>query len=81
IEWWNPAAGRLLGIGQEDRGRNILSLLRQPNFIDYYHHIDDAPDGLKMQSSIFEDHYVQIKMTRFGGESRLLVAYDVTRMH
>ena len=34
-------------IGQEDRGRNILSLLRQPNFIDYYHHIDDAPDGLK----------------------------------
>ncbi|UNW07127.1 phosphate regulon sensor histidine kinase PhoR [Acinetobacter variabilis] len=81
IEWWNPAAGRLLGIGQEDRGRNILSLLRQPNFIDYYHHIDDAPDGLKMKSSILEDHYVQIKMTRFGGESRLLVAYDVTRMH
>ncbi len=34
-----------------------------------------------MKSSILEDHYVQIKMTRFGGESRLLVAYDVTRMH
>ena len=34
-----------------------------------------------MKSSAFEDHYVQVKMTRFGGESRLLVAYDVTRMH
>ena len=81
IEWWNPAAERLLGISAEDKSRNILSLLSQPNFVDYYHHIDDAPDGLKMQSSIFEDHYVQVKMTRFGGESRLLVAYDVTRMH
>lgn len=81
IEWWNPAAEKLLGIQSLDRGRNILTILRQPVFIEYFHHIDDAPDGLKMKSSVFEDHYVQVKMTRFGGESRLLVAYDVTRMH
>ncbi|WP_347456114.1 phosphate regulon sensor histidine kinase PhoR [Acinetobacter thermotolerans] len=81
IEWWNPAAERLLGLQAEDKGRNLLTLLCQPEFIEYYHHIDDAPDGLKMQSPVVEDHYVQIKMTRFGGESRLLVAYDVTRMH
>ena len=81
IEWWNPAAEKLLGIQSLDRGRNILTILRQPIFIDYFHHIDDAPDGLKMKSSVFEDHYVQVKMTRFGGESRLLLAYDVTRMH
>ena len=81
IEWWNPAAERLLGISPDDRRRNILTLLRQPIFIEYYHNIDQAPDGLKMRSSLFEDHYVQVKMTRFGGESRLLVAYDVTRMH
>ena len=81
IEWWNPAAERLLGIEQNDRGRNILTLLRQPSFVDYYNNIDAAPDGLKMNSSSFDEHYVQVKMTRFGGESRLLVAYDVTRMH
>ena len=81
IEWWNPAAERLLGISSDDRRRNILTLLRQPSFIEYYHHIDESPDGLKMRSSLFEDHYVQVKMTRFGGESRVLVAYDVTRMH
>ncbi|MBP7895095.1 MAG: phosphate regulon sensor histidine kinase PhoR, partial [Acinetobacter sp.] len=81
IEWWNPAAEKLLGIQPLDRGRNILTILRQPNFIEYFNHIDQAPDGLKMKSSAFEDHYVQVKMTRFGGESRLLVAYDVTRMH
>ncbi len=34
-----------------------------------------------MKSSVLEDHYVQVKLTGFGRESRLLVAYDVTRMH
>ncbi len=66
IEWWNPAAERLLGIEQNDRGRNILTLLRQPSFVDYYNNIDAAPDGLKMKSSSFDEHYVQVKMTRFG---------------
>ncbi len=81
IEWWNPAAEELLGIHRSDTGRNILSLLRQPDFIEYFHHIDEAPDGIKMKASTLEDFYVQVKMTRFGGERRLLVAYDVTRMH
>lgn len=81
IEWWNPAAERLLGISPLDRGRNLLTILRQPDFIDYFHHIDQSPDGIKLQSSMEEERYVQIKLTRFGGESKLLVAYDMTRMH
>ncbi|MCX2643617.1 histidine kinase dimerization/phospho-acceptor domain-containing protein, partial [Klebsiella pneumoniae] len=43
--------------------------------------IDQAPDGIKIHSNLDDDRYVQVKLTRFGGESRLLVAYDVTRMH
>jgi len=81
IEWWNVAAERLLGIQSLDRGRNILTILRQPTFIEYFNHIDQYPDGLKIKSSMQDEHYVQVKMTRFGSESRLLVAHDVTRMH
>lgn len=80
IEWSNPAAERLLGIQPLDRGRNLLTILRQPNFIEYFNDIDKSPDGIKIKSSIQDEHYVQIKLTRFGSESRLLVAYDVTRM-
>ncbi|TCM68716.1 two-component system phosphate regulon sensor histidine kinase PhoR [Acinetobacter calcoaceticus] len=80
IEWSNPAAEKLLGIQALDRGRNLLTILRQPNFIEYFNDIDKAPDGIKIKSSIHDEHYVQIKLTRFGSESRLLVAYDVTRM-
>jgi len=81
IEWWNPAAERLLGIQPLDRGRNILTIIRQPSFIEYFNNIDQSPDGIKIKSSVYEEHYVQIKLTRFGSESRLLVAYDVTRVH
>ena len=81
IEWWNPAAEKLLGISPLNRGRNLLAILRQPNFIEYFKHSDQAPDGIRLQVKMDEDRYVQVKLTRFGGESRLLVAYDITRMH
>ncbi|MEB3768313.1 phosphate regulon sensor histidine kinase PhoR [Acinetobacter sp. MD2] len=81
IEWWNPAATQLLGIQELDRGRNLLGILRQPAFIDYFHHLEQHPDGIKLKLSLEEERYVQIKLTRFGTESRLLLAYDVTRMH
>ncbi len=81
IEWWNPAAEKLLGINSLDRGRNLLAILRQPSFIEYFNHIDQAPDGIRLQAQMDEDRYVQVKLTRFGGESRLLVAYDTTRVH
>ncbi|MEB3754918.1 phosphate regulon sensor histidine kinase PhoR [Acinetobacter sp. MD2(2019)] len=81
IEWWNPAATRLLGLQEIDRGRNILGILRQPAFVEYFHHLEQQPDGIKLKISLQEDRYVQIKLTRFGTESRLLVAYDITRVH
>ncbi len=64
-----PAEG-LLGIKILDRGHNILSILRRPKFIEYFNHIDQAPDGIKIKSSLFDDQYVQIKLTRFGEQSR-----------
>jgi len=81
IEWWNPAAEKLLVISPLDRGRNLLSILRQPSFIEYFNHSDQSPDGIRLQAQMDEERYVQVKLTRFGGESRLLVAYDTTRVH
>ncbi|HFF4865276.1 TPA: phosphate regulon sensor protein PhoR, partial [Acinetobacter baumannii] len=60
IEWWNPAAERLLGISPLDRGRNLLTILRQPTFIEYFNNIDQAPDGIKLHSNLDDDRYVQV---------------------
>lgn len=81
IEWWNPAAEHLLGIKQQDKYNNLLGILRQPIFVEYFHNMEQHPDGIKIKSSIYEGRHVQIKLTRFGTESRLLVAYDITRIH
>ncbi|MGA5989161.1 PAS domain-containing protein, partial [Escherichia coli] len=50
IEWFNPATEKLLGLQPLDRGRNLLTILRQPIFIEYFQNIDQAPDGIKMKS-------------------------------
>lgn len=81
IEWFNPAAERILGIKPSDQGNNILGILRRPAFVEYFQDMEQHPDGIKIESSLYEGHYVQIKLTRFGVESRLLLAYDVTRIH
>jgi two-component system phosphate regulon sensor histidine kinase PhoR len=80
LEWWNPAAERLLGLKFGDRKRPVQSILRHPEFIKYFNHVNEFPDGLILESSLISGRYTQIKITRFGYDSRLLVAYDITRM-
>ena len=68
-------------VSYHSQASQVSAILRQPNFIEYFKHSDQAPDGIRLQVKMDEEHYVQVKLTRFGGESRLLVAYDITRMH
>ena len=36
LEWWNPASERLLGLKLGDRRRQVLTILRNPEFIKYF---------------------------------------------
>jgi len=80
IEWWNPAAETLLGLKSGDQGRNILNFCRTPAFIRYYEQGNYSQE-IKLPSWINPERYLQCKLTRFGQNDRLLVAYDVTRLH
>ncbi|TXJ07075.1 MAG: phosphate regulon sensor histidine kinase PhoR [Acinetobacter sp.] len=80
IEWWNPAAEQLLGLQASDYKRQVLTIIRGPEFINYFNHVNDYPDGLVLEAATPHAHYIQIKLTRFGHESRLLMAYDITRI-
>lgn len=80
LEWWNPAAERLLGLKIGDHKRKVLTILRQPEFIEYFNNVNNFPDGIIIESSLYDSRFIQSKLTRFGYESRLLVAYDVTRV-
>jgi len=80
LEWWNPAAQALLGIRARDLGQPILNLIRTPSFSRYFQH-GPYEDGLKMPSPRFPGQHLQFEITRFGDNDRLMIVYDITRLH
>lgn len=78
IEWWNNSAEQLFHFKAPDQGRNVLTIIRNPMFHAYYHHIEDYPDGVRIHSPFNIERYVQCEITKFGQE-KLLLIYDVTR--
>lgn len=80
LEWWNPAAQALLGIRARDLGQPILNLIRTPSFNRYFQN-GPYEDGLKMPSPRFPGQHLQFEITRFGDNDRLMIVYDITRLH
>ncbi len=82
--WWNPAAERILGLQPGDQGRSILNVIRNPEFHEYFQRkpqSDTPHDGIKLASWVNENQFIQCEITRFGKNERLLIAYDITRLH
>lgn len=81
LEWWNTAAEKLLGFKEPiDNGKPIINLIRDPVFVRYFEH-GPYKEGLKLPSWIHPNRYVQYEVTRFGHNDRVLIAYDITRLH
>ncbi|PTQ91049.1 phosphate regulon sensor histidine kinase PhoR [Agitococcus lubricus] len=81
LEWWNSAAEKLLGFKSDiDIGKPIINLIRDPSFIRYFEH-GPYTEGLRLPSWSQPNRYVQYEVTRFGQNDRLLIAYDITRLH
>ncbi len=81
LEWWNTAAEKLLNFKSGiDNGKPIINLIRDPAFIHYF---DNGPynEGIKLPSWTHPNRYVQYEVTRFGHNDRVLIAYDITRLH
>lgn len=81
LEWWNPAAERLLGLRwPTDKDQNITNLLRDPRFKQYF---DGGDYGrlLEMPSPVSDDSHLQVQITVFGNGDHLLIARDMTRIH
>lgn len=81
IIWGNLTAVDLLAIDQPDINKPIQSILTDNAFIEYLQNPDFSPDGIKILSPDYQNRFVQIKITNFSEDYRLLIAYDVTRIH
>lgn len=81
LEWWNPAAERLLGLRwPQDKDQPVTNLLRDPRFTRYFAEADFSRT-LDMPSPRSDELQVQVQITVFGNGDRLMIARDVTRLH
>ena len=81
LEWWNPAAERLLGLkSPADLNQPVTNLIRNPVFCQYF---EKGPyeEPLLMPSETSPGHHLQFEITRFGLNDRLMIVDDITRLH
>jgi two-component system, OmpR family, phosphate regulon sensor histidine kinase PhoR len=80
ISWWNQSAERLLGFKpQFDTGKPIVNLLRDPNFIAFFQS-ERYGDVITIPSPINTAQLIEIQMTVYGNNEKLLAVQDITRL-
>jgi len=80
LEWWNPAAQDLLGLRPGDLGQPMVNLIRAPSFIRFFNQ-GQYEEGLRLPSQRHPGRHLQFEITRFGDNDRLMIVYDITRLH
>ncbi|MCL4760442.1 MAG: phosphate regulon sensor histidine kinase PhoR [Burkholderiales bacterium] len=79
IQWANARAQALLGLAMPiDRGRPIVNLVRQPEFVRYVDEGEYAEPVLVEQSR--EPRLLSLQIVPFGVDETMLLARDVTQL-
>jgi len=80
IKWANARALVLLGLDRDqDTGAPLTNLVRQPEFVRYLE-LADFSEAIVIDSQRDAAVTLSIQIVPFGGEERLLIARDITRI-
>src|SRR5690606_19467998 len=78
IVWFNPAAGKLLGLDPAtDLGQRIDNLLRHPAFVAYL--AEPHGEAIVVPSPREESAWLSVQLIPYGKAQRLAIVRDVTR--
>lgn len=81
LEWWNGSAEHLLAFRRTtDQGELIHNLIRTPAFKSYFD-AKDYREPIELHSPAKPHIHLQIQISLFGEDDRLIVAKDITRLH
>jgi two-component system phosphate regulon sensor histidine kinase PhoR len=81
IEWFNDAAGYLLGLrAPQDIGQRIMNLVRHPVFIQHFQ-ARRFGDPVEFPSPDNAGMILSVSVVPYGKEQLLMVARDNTRLH
>ena len=79
VDWWNPAAAKLLGLRKEDLQQPITNLLRTPAFVKFIQSSDFA-EPLELPAPNEAQRLLQFSARVFGDNEIALVIMDITRL-
>lgn len=80
LDFWNPAAHRMLALHTKDQGQSVINFVRHPKFVSYFEE-GKYEEPLELPSPRFPSKFLQFQITRFGKGERLIVVRDVTQLH
>lgn len=82
LQWWNRAASRLLGFQHpRDHNQPVTNLLRDPQFVEYFHTPEHHANPLKLRSPISDAVTLEFQITSFGEGERLMLVRDISQLH
>jgi two-component system phosphate regulon sensor histidine kinase PhoR len=79
IDWFNEAAGKLLGFRKSDLGQQVSNLIRYPKFAEFLR-ASNYTETMNMPSPAAERTQLEIRVVPYGEDLRLLLAQDVTQL-
>ncbi|WP_235425795.1 phosphate regulon sensor histidine kinase PhoR [Cellvibrio mixtus] len=80
LDFWNPAAHRMLALSTKDQGQSVINFIRHPKFVAYFEE-GNYEEPLELPSTRFPSKHLQFQITLFGKNERLIVIRDVTQLH
>ncbi len=80
LDFWNPAAHRMLALNTKDQGQSVINFIRHPKFVSYFEE-GKYEEPLELPSPRFQSKHLQFQITPFGKSERLIVVRDVTQLH
>ncbi|HSC67032.1 MAG TPA: phosphate regulon sensor histidine kinase PhoR [Cellvibrio sp.] len=80
LDFWNPAAHRMLALSTKDQGQSVINFIRHPRFVSYFEE-GNYEEPLELPSPRFPSKHLQFQITTFGKRERLIVVRDVTQLH
>ena len=80
LDFWNPAAHRMLALNTKDQGQSVINFIRHPKFVSYFEE-GNYSEPLELPSPRFASKQLQFQITPFGNNERLIVVRDITQLH
>lgn len=81
LEWWNLAANHLIGLQYpRDLGQQLTHLWRNPDLAAYFGQ-KDYRSPLPITSPYSANTQLEVQISLFGKDDRLMLVRDVTRVH